>query len=163
MTFTEWLKKQCERDDMVGDLAKDMSYDSRWIDPESRERLLSYLRDRQASSPVLRAARMAWEQYEKAHPATEETLVHVVDRVACGWVDFSGMWDSLDADLTIADLLTLLDGLRYQQWDIIRERDKDSEGIAIDKDSGALSYQEVDVVVQAVYAEAERRDDEQGN
>jgi hypothetical protein len=64
-TFRQWLRDQRERDDWVGDLARDADLDGRW--PRGRQpsldRLVSYLHSRNACSEAVRALIMGWNEW----------------------------------------------------------------------------------------------------
>jgi uncharacterized protein YozE (UPF0346 family) len=68
ISFTQYLKSQCHRNDAVGDLAQD------WlIDDGNKPRgayklpaLIRYLERQGACEPCLDAGRNAWKEFEKA-------------------------------------------------------------------------------------------------
>lgn len=63
MTFMKWLKKQVDRDDPIGDLAKDAMRDKRHK-PKSRRGWERFLSDVGACYAARDAAKQAWDEYE---------------------------------------------------------------------------------------------------
>jgi uncharacterized protein YozE (UPF0346 family) len=64
MGFKAWLNQQVDRDDSVGDLARDAKRDGNW--PKGRaslRRLRAYLESRQAMPGALDALEQAWREY----------------------------------------------------------------------------------------------------
>ena len=70
MTFNEWLKKQNERDDPIGDLARDAGLDPDWPDDDtSKAEFENYIEAR--ASMWTDTFRAAWREYvESRHSAT---------------------------------------------------------------------------------------------
>jgi uncharacterized protein YozE (UPF0346 family) len=72
-TFYGWLKEQRERDDPVGDVARDAMVDAgfpRWNKPFSA--YSSHLRACQASPEAMRALREAWQEYKRDYPLARQ-------------------------------------------------------------------------------------------
>ena len=62
--FTDWLSEQRDRDDPIGDLARDMLDDSYWPSTcESLSGLLTYLAHRGACEGAIRALTQAWGRF----------------------------------------------------------------------------------------------------
>lgn len=66
MTFYNFLENQIDRDDPVGDLARDAMYDKRFPHIETEGALLSHLRIMGACDGALDAASEAWKEYERS-------------------------------------------------------------------------------------------------
>lgn len=66
MTFMEWPKKQTERDDPIGDLARDAKADRRHK-PKSRAGWQRFLSLVGACYEAKDAANEAWDEYEAQH------------------------------------------------------------------------------------------------
>jgi hypothetical protein len=61
MTFNQWLFKQGERNDVVGDLAHDASRDRRW--PTGQRAQEDYLESMHACDGAKEALLEAWQEY----------------------------------------------------------------------------------------------------
>ena len=64
-SFTNWLRTQTHRTDVVGDLARDCYLDRRW--PKMKVNLAAfqkYLGGRSAKAEALKALREAYSEYE---------------------------------------------------------------------------------------------------
>lgn len=66
MTFMQWLNKQTERDDPVGDFARDAKADKR-RKPGSRAGWQRFLWNVGACEEAKVAATEAWDEYEAQH------------------------------------------------------------------------------------------------
>ncbi len=73
-TFTRWLRRQRDRRDAVGDLARDQRYDSCW--PRGRARLDTLRRhlehDHDACEGATDALDSAWAQWHTARERPEQ-------------------------------------------------------------------------------------------
>jgi hypothetical protein len=65
MGFTQWLRQQVERNDIVGDLASDAQQDTR-RKPRTRAGWERFLTNAGACSGAHEALRVAWGEYEAA-------------------------------------------------------------------------------------------------
>lgn len=65
MGFTQWLRQQVDRDDIVGDLAGDVQRDSR-RKPRTRDGWKRFLTSARACSGAHEALHAAWDEYEAA-------------------------------------------------------------------------------------------------
>lgn len=67
VTFNTWLGLQSDRDDPVGDLARDAASDPDWPDVEALDRLQDHIIGAaNAGSPALPALERAWAEWETA-------------------------------------------------------------------------------------------------
>lgn len=66
MEFTDWLRKQTRRRDVIGELARDTRADHSWPPPgkPSRSRYRAYLTRQGAIRDVLDALDAAWEAWD---------------------------------------------------------------------------------------------------
>lgn len=72
-TFGQWLAQQIERDDPVGDIARDVGRTQRaraW--DCTLQGLLSYITKLGGSNKASKAARQAWREYVKQHHEHDE-------------------------------------------------------------------------------------------
>lgn len=77
MFFTSWLKRQIERDDPVGDLARDVKLDKQFPrGSNSYRRIESYLISSGACSGARSSLRKAWTEYQKSQDPTRRAGVH---------------------------------------------------------------------------------------
>jgi hypothetical protein len=75
LTFIQWLKQQRDRDDPVGDLARDAASDRRFPRSNSLVRLQAYLAfDTYAIDLAQIALVRAWAEWQGADPATAREL-----------------------------------------------------------------------------------------
>jgi hypothetical protein len=64
-TFTGWLKLQGDRDDPIGDLARDVALDPRWpLRAKTVEAYERYLARRGADPDAIAALFDAWAEYD---------------------------------------------------------------------------------------------------
>jgi len=63
ITFTDWLKKQKNRDSPLGDLANDMLNDTTWPENDSLDGYRSHLRSFNASREAIETLEKAWKTY----------------------------------------------------------------------------------------------------
>ncbi|RZA01242.1 MAG: hypothetical protein EOP47_11410 [Sphingobacteriaceae bacterium] len=63
-TFTEWLKKQKNRDSPLGDLAMDMLRDKTWPTLSTLETYRDYLHSKNASWQTVQTLERAWKSYK---------------------------------------------------------------------------------------------------
>lgn len=75
MTFNKFLKGYKEDDSTYGDLARDVSRDTRKIPHNTKKAWLIFLNDANASDAALEAFEKAWEQYKTFCLAKEGTLI----------------------------------------------------------------------------------------
>lgn len=82
-TFYSWLRQQRDRQDPVGDLARDAISDEefprtgrRHMRPYTRAHLYRYLEKRNACSGALRAFALAYSEYEAATRAASPTFLN---------------------------------------------------------------------------------------
>lgn len=65
--FASWLKKQIDRDDPIGDLARDAERDDDWPpSDESKGGIESYLHYKRACSEALEAFSDAWQEWSES-------------------------------------------------------------------------------------------------
>jgi uncharacterized protein YozE (UPF0346 family) len=65
-TFTEWLLRQADRADPVGDLAGDVTRDPDWpTSGRGLSRFVVYLRNRGACDGAIAALRAAWCEWQE--------------------------------------------------------------------------------------------------
>jgi len=66
-SFTQWLLQQAGRDDIVGDLSRDVDRDWEWPEysDKSLRKLLAYLVGRGACDGAIAALRAAWEEWQE--------------------------------------------------------------------------------------------------
>lgn len=71
MEFTEWLRKQTRRRDVIGDLARDTRADPAWPPPgkPSRARYRGYLEAQGAIPEALDALDVAWGEWDRLRRA----------------------------------------------------------------------------------------------
>jgi hypothetical protein len=62
-TFTRWLMQYRAEETALGDLARQVSEDAEWQDPQSLAALESTLQGAGCSQVVLQQARRAWRRY----------------------------------------------------------------------------------------------------
>lgn len=62
-TFNKWLREQEDRDDPVGDLARDVSRDSRRVPRNNHVAWRTFLWYGGASEAALQAFELAWKEY----------------------------------------------------------------------------------------------------
>jgi hypothetical protein len=64
--FTDWLRKQTRRRDVIGDFARDTRADDGWPPPgkPSRARYRTYLEAQGAMPHVLAALDAAWDEWD---------------------------------------------------------------------------------------------------
>lgn len=62
-TFTRWLLQYQREATAVGDLARQVSGDPEWTDPQTLDALESQLSGAGAARPMLDVARRAWRRY----------------------------------------------------------------------------------------------------
>lgn len=74
MTFLTWLLSQRARNDMIGDLARDVSIDRRLPKVETYQALCAHLEKMHAGAGALRALRLARSEYEKSPKITGVAL-----------------------------------------------------------------------------------------
>ena len=65
--FTTWLRDQARRDDMIGDLARDMIGDAGWPRPTTERATIWYLHGRGACGGALEAVQRAWCEWRESH------------------------------------------------------------------------------------------------
>lgn len=63
MQFTEWLIGQCHRDDMVGDLARDVRADRNWPSHGDLRSYTGYVDRNSTIKKATKALRIAWVEY----------------------------------------------------------------------------------------------------
>ncbi|MCL2139363.1 MAG: sterile alpha motif-like domain-containing protein [Treponema sp.] len=62
--FYQWLKKQKERPDQVGDLARDALLDDTFPkEANTQKRLMSYFEKRKASDLAIASLQLAWDEF----------------------------------------------------------------------------------------------------
>ncbi len=77
LSFTGWIKTQAERNDSVGDLARDIRQDSCWPSrSQNKERFLFHLEKiHEASRPALAAFQKAWREWESLSSSEEQPAI----------------------------------------------------------------------------------------
>ncbi|QTA88836.1 YozE family protein [Desulfonema magnum] len=66
MTFFKWLQNQSERDDMIGDLARDVRLDKTFPKSSSLEKIRNHLESSGACEGAVSALEMAYTEW---HPS----------------------------------------------------------------------------------------------
>ncbi|MDG9966945.1 sterile alpha motif-like domain-containing protein [Achromobacter mucicolens] len=62
--FAQWLGQQRDRDDPIGDLARDAFHDAKTYKLQNLDAWVAYLGSAGASSGAMQACRKAWAEYE---------------------------------------------------------------------------------------------------
>jgi uncharacterized protein YozE (UPF0346 family) len=65
MTFYQWLKRQCDRDSIVGDFAKDVVNDKNRPKNSIRKTWITYLTSKQSCDCALLACHRAFDEWEE--------------------------------------------------------------------------------------------------
>jgi hypothetical protein len=71
-SFGKWLLDQTDRNDRVGDLARDASRDRDWPQARSLRGFQEYLRRRKVGEAVLESLGEAWAEWSALDPPAEE-------------------------------------------------------------------------------------------
>ena len=67
MTFKKWINKFIEVDLPIGDLSRDIKRDATFPDTKDKEKIISYLESKRASSIVLSTFNDVWDFYKKSN------------------------------------------------------------------------------------------------
>jgi uncharacterized protein YozE (UPF0346 family) len=73
-SFHKYMTAQVDREDPIGDLARDMRDDRNWpAGRETRQRLLNHLVSAHACEDALTVFDAAWKEYEESLPVMKGT------------------------------------------------------------------------------------------